>query len=75
MEEQQEHRSKSDQFRKMLTKEKPLVHLGPFYLVRSPWQYVVLGWILAAGIIWMTRQVDGLPADTALLGHWCSARL
>lgn len=75
MEEQQEHRSKSARFRKMLTKEKPLVHLGPFYLVRSPWQYVVLGWILAAGIIWMTRQVDGLPADTALLGHWCSERL
>lgn len=43
MEEQQEHRSKSARFRKMLTKEKPLVHLGPFYLVRSPWQYVVLG--------------------------------
>ena len=74
MEEQQESLSVFARTRRRLAKEKLLFRLGPLYVVRSPLQYILLGWILAAGMIWMALRVRFLPvADTAItLIQWCS---
>lgn len=57
MEEQQESLSVFTRTRRRLAKEKLLFRLGPLYVVRSPLQYILLGWILAAGMIWMALRV------------------
>lgn len=77
MEEQQESLSVFTRTRRRLAKEKLLFRLGTLYLVRSPIQYILLGWLLTAGMIWLTLKVQNLPVPDAApaLVKWCSWRL
>ena len=71
MEDQESKRSLLERIRRALTRERKVLQLGPLYLVRSPWQYVLLGWLLTAVLLWLWRGARPLLAeDGTPLGFW-----
>lgn len=60
---------------RILTRDKVLAKLGPMYITRSPWQYIIFGWLLTALLFWMIIRVQPLLAASTeeIPGIWCAS--
>lgn len=68
----EEHIQKKSFWRRLFRQEHQLLQLGPFRLVRNPWQHVALGWALAITMLVMIFSNENLFHGKAMenLGIW-----